>query len=94
MAYDELTIADVLEDPLIRQIMQADRVSTSDMTELLLDAAGRIHAEAGCAEAEYFTALKADAGHCQIPVSDFPEAVEHGLGDAMQAQTTIVMAQR
>jgi hypothetical protein len=39
MFHYEMTISDVLEDPLIRQVMRADRVSLSDMEKLLLDAA-------------------------------------------------------
>jgi hypothetical protein len=43
MTYKELTIADVLNDPLIRQVMRADQVSLSGMTNLLQDAALRLN---------------------------------------------------
>ncbi|MBP1860452.1 hypothetical protein [Rhizobium herbae] len=39
MTHKDLTIADVLRDPLIRQMMCADRISLSGMTSLLQDAA-------------------------------------------------------
>ncbi|CDZ54394.1 hypothetical protein [Neorhizobium galegae] len=39
MTHDEMTIAEVLKDPLIRQMMQADRVSLRDMKKLLREAA-------------------------------------------------------
>lgn len=42
MTYKELTIADVLNDPLIRQVMRADQVSLTGMTNLLQDAAHRL----------------------------------------------------
>jgi hypothetical protein len=42
MTYKELTIADVLNDPLIRQVMYADQVSLAGMTNLLQDAAHRL----------------------------------------------------
>ncbi|HEX8048842.1 hypothetical protein [Rhizobium sp.] len=42
MTYKELTIADVLNDPLIRQVMRADHVSLTGMTNLLQDAAHRL----------------------------------------------------
>ncbi|MQB41237.1 hypothetical protein [Rhizobium sp. ICMP 5592] len=42
MTYKELTIADVLNDPLIRQVMRADQVSLIGMTNLLQDAAHRL----------------------------------------------------
>ncbi len=42
MTHKELTIADVLNDPLIRQVMRADRVSVTGMTNLLRDAAHRL----------------------------------------------------
>lgn len=38
MPRDEMTIADVLKDPLIRQMMRADRVSLRELKKLLLDA--------------------------------------------------------
>lgn len=40
MFHYEMTIDEVLEDPLIRQMMRADQVSLSEMKKLLLDAAG------------------------------------------------------
>jgi hypothetical protein len=36
-----MTIAEVLKDPLIRQMMKADRVSVVEMRRLLQDAASR-----------------------------------------------------
>lgn len=39
MTHRDLTIAEVLKDPLIRQIMKADRISIAGMTNLLKDAA-------------------------------------------------------
>lgn len=39
MAHDELKRADILKDPLIRQMMRADRVSLREMKKLLQDAA-------------------------------------------------------
>lgn len=39
MDHDEMTIADILNDPLVRQMMRADRVSLREMKKLLLDAA-------------------------------------------------------
>ncbi len=42
MTFKELTIADVLNDPLIRQVMRADRVSVTGMTNLLQEAAHRL----------------------------------------------------
>jgi hypothetical protein len=39
MTYKEMTITDVLKDPLIRQMMRADNVSLSEMKKLLLNAA-------------------------------------------------------
>ena len=39
MTDDEMTIAEVLKDPLIRQMMRADRVSLREMKELLREAA-------------------------------------------------------
>lgn len=41
MAYDEMTIADILRDPLIRQMMRADGVTLREMEELLRDAVFR-----------------------------------------------------
>jgi hypothetical protein len=41
MTYDEMTIADVLRDPLIRQVMNADGVTLREMKKLLLNAASR-----------------------------------------------------
>ncbi|RCW87876.1 hypothetical protein C7476_101645 [Phyllobacterium bourgognense] len=38
MAYDDMTIADVLRDPLIRQMMRADGVTLRVMEKLLRDA--------------------------------------------------------
>lgn len=38
MPHDEMTIADILKDPLIRQMMRADRVSLREMRNLLRDA--------------------------------------------------------
>ena len=35
MAHDDLKRADILKDPLIRQMMRADRVSLRDMKKLL-----------------------------------------------------------
>jgi hypothetical protein len=40
MVQGEMTIAEVLKDPLIRQVMRADRVSLQDMRHLLQYAAG------------------------------------------------------
>ncbi|HEY0123432.1 MAG TPA: hypothetical protein VGC14_17055 [Rhizobium sp.] len=42
MTHKELTITDVLNDPLIRQVMRADRVSLVGMTSLLQDAAHKL----------------------------------------------------
>lgn len=39
MVHGEMTIADVLKDPLIRQMMRADRVSLKEMKRLIQDAA-------------------------------------------------------
>lgn len=39
MTHHEMTIAEVLNDPLIRQMMEADRVSLGEMKELLHNAA-------------------------------------------------------
>lgn len=39
MTDDEMTIAEVLKDPLIRQMMRADRVSLREMEKLLREAA-------------------------------------------------------
>ena len=39
MTEDEMTIAEVLKDPLIRLMMRADRVSLREMKELLREAA-------------------------------------------------------
>ncbi|SJM29089.1 hypothetical protein [Mesorhizobium delmotii] len=39
MADDDLKRADILKDPLIRQMMRADRVSLREMRKLLQDAA-------------------------------------------------------
>ncbi|MBB3285733.1 MULTISPECIES: hypothetical protein [unclassified Rhizobium] len=41
MTHRDLTIAEVLKDPLIRQVMRADRISVSRMENLLHDAARR-----------------------------------------------------
>lgn len=38
MANDEMTIADVLRDPLIRQMMRVDGVTLGEMEKLLRDA--------------------------------------------------------
>lgn len=43
MAHDEMTITDVLRDPLIRQLMRADGVTVRDMKRLLRDAASKVH---------------------------------------------------
>jgi hypothetical protein len=42
MAYDEMTIADVLRDPLIRQMMRADGVTLREMEKLLRDAVSKV----------------------------------------------------
>lgn len=39
MAHREMTIAEILEDPLINLMMRADRVSPRQMRQLLQDAA-------------------------------------------------------
>ena len=39
MRHHEMTVADVLNDPLIRQMMQADGVSAEQLEKLLLEAA-------------------------------------------------------
>jgi hypothetical protein len=39
MTHDEMTIAEVLKDPLIRQMMRADRVSLREMKKRLQEAA-------------------------------------------------------
>lgn len=39
MIRDEMTIAEVLKDPLIRKVMRADRVSVNEMRHFLQDAA-------------------------------------------------------
>lgn len=41
MIHTDLTIAEVLKDPLIRQVMRADRISVAGMATLLQDAAYR-----------------------------------------------------
>ncbi|MGV1760677.1 hypothetical protein ACQZ6F_00595 [Rhizobium sp. A22-96] len=41
MTHRDLTIAQVLKDPLIRQVMRADRISVAGMANLLQDAAHR-----------------------------------------------------
>ncbi len=41
MTQRDLTIAEVLKDPLIRQVMRADRISVTGMANLLQDAARR-----------------------------------------------------
>lgn len=41
MANDEMTIADVLRDPLIRQMMRADGVTLREMEKLLRNAASK-----------------------------------------------------
>ncbi|MBN8954656.1 MULTISPECIES: hypothetical protein [unclassified Rhizobium] len=41
MTQRDLTIAEVLQDPLIRQVMRADRISVARMANLLQDAARR-----------------------------------------------------
>ncbi|NLS20144.1 hypothetical protein HGP16_26775 [Rhizobium sp. P40RR-XXII] len=41
MTHRDLTIAEVLRDPLIRQVMRADHISVSRMANLLQDAARR-----------------------------------------------------
>ncbi len=41
MTQRDLTIAEVLKDPLIRQVMRADRISVTGMATLLQDAARR-----------------------------------------------------
>ncbi len=41
MTHRDMTIADILKDPLIRQMMRADRMSLSGMRALLQDAARR-----------------------------------------------------
>ncbi|AYG68804.1 MULTISPECIES: hypothetical protein [unclassified Rhizobium] len=41
MIHRDLTIAEVLKDPLIRQVMRADHISVSRMADLLQDAARR-----------------------------------------------------
>lgn len=40
MTHDDMTSAEVLKDPLIRQMMRADGVSFREMKKLLQDAAG------------------------------------------------------
>lgn len=39
MTHGEMTISEILEDPLIRQMMQADRVPLKEMRRLLHQAA-------------------------------------------------------
>jgi hypothetical protein len=41
MTQRDLTIAEVLKDPLIRQVMRADRISVTRMANLLQEAARR-----------------------------------------------------
>ncbi|MGG6894941.1 MULTISPECIES: hypothetical protein [Rhizobium] len=41
MTHRDLTITEVLKDPLIRQIMRADHISVTGMASLLKDAARR-----------------------------------------------------
>ncbi len=41
MTHRDLTIAEVLKDPLIRQVMRADQISVTGMANLLQDAARR-----------------------------------------------------
>lgn len=43
MTHRDLTIAEVLTDPLIRQVMRADHISVAGMANLLQDAAKRQH---------------------------------------------------
>lgn len=42
MSHHEMTIADVLEDPLIRQMMDADRVSLEEFERLLVRSANML----------------------------------------------------
>ncbi|MFT4181065.1 MAG: hypothetical protein QM636_04005 [Rhizobium sp.] len=44
MTHKELTVADVLNDPLIRQLMKADRISHAGMAALLQEAARKLKA--------------------------------------------------
>jgi len=48
MTHDEMTIADILDDPLIRQLMQADGVSVEQMERLLVEAAQAQASGNGC----------------------------------------------
>lgn len=41
MTHRDLTIAQVLKDPLIRQVMRADHISVAGMANLLKDTARR-----------------------------------------------------
>lgn len=43
MAFDEMTAADALRDPLIRQMMRADGITLREMEKLLRDAASKAH---------------------------------------------------
>lgn len=42
MSHEDLSLIEVLRDPLIRQVMRADRVSLQDMAGLLADASQRL----------------------------------------------------
>lgn len=52
IGYDDLTVADVLKDPLIRQMMRADGVSVKQMKDLLGEAALPYKQEAGLSSAK------------------------------------------
>ncbi|APO78759.1 hypothetical protein AM571_PC01023 (plasmid) [Rhizobium etli 8C-3] len=42
----DMTISEMLSDPLIRQLLRADRVSLDFFATLLREAAARVHAQA------------------------------------------------
>ncbi len=69
MTHRDLTIAEVLKDPLIRQVMRADRISVSRMENLLHDAARRqaLALSANLASANLASANIAPIAHVATP---------------------------
>ncbi|GAA3080768.1 hypothetical protein GCM10010520_29690 [Rhizobium viscosum] len=45
MSHQEMTIADVLQDPLIRQMMDADGISLEEFEKLLIHSANMLFAK-------------------------------------------------
>jgi hypothetical protein len=65
----DLTIIDVLKDPLIRLMMRADGVSVKTMKALLIDAARKQKTNLGKRK-QHVTKNR--------PAKDYPEIVMHG----------------